>query len=556
MSDTTTGDLAKLTVPQLKVLCKERRILGYSKLGKAALLQRLTNNDAARRGDPQPVILIQPILETTAPEHTGHPTGLAPARSTGFAALNHTQIANKDLAVTSAEQSALRKVLPVSGPVDHSAASHHKSPMAVTSSSLDAPNESQSTKRARVSAMFESSKRQKPFPVNAASGCDDNTSSNSANSFPASGTRAQAVVTESPVVAGYLPHGSSASVSSNAVAIITQSRNIDLVQKGSTRKLQGRFKPLVFTTTPIVASTSLTSRRVSHNDHRADKITSTSSDTFSLEAAPISVPSLMNITFPPKLSERKRVQSWAVILAALTDRDRQTCTLVSRTFRYAAYLSAAHILTQQYHGRRLNQIMKCYPQNTTNMWPYLRQRQNEVAFWKHAFQNSFVGRYNSTLGIDPLSAHLWASVDDEKQVVVALSIKFRFVLTRLWFTLSVGTNQRDPSAWLKHTVEDAQEVVKGEIWAITIRDGNSLAEFYVLESTCEVIGRALNAPQLQVYSSGLRADWSRYYLCREIYGGAQPKGQARARDHDQLPFLDEILQPRWHMTRLVSRREF
>jgi hypothetical protein len=43
-----------------------------------------------------------------------------------------------------------------------------------------------------------------------------------------------------------------------------------------------------------------------------------------------------------------------------------------------------------------------------------------VAFWKHAFQNSWIGRYNSSLGIDPLSARLWASVDDEKQVVVAL----------------------------------------------------------------------------------------------------------------------------------------
>jgi hypothetical protein len=97
-------------------------------------------------------------------------------------------------------------------------------------------------------------------------------------------------------------------------------------------------------------------------------------------------------------------------------------------------------------------------------------------------------------------------IEDEPQ----LSIRFRFILTRLWFTLSVGTNEQDPSAWLKRTVEDAQEVVKGEIWAITIRDGNSLSEFYVLESTCEVIGRTLDAPQLEVYSSGLRADWSRY----------------------------------------------
>lgn len=35
------SDLSKLTVPQLKALCKERRITGYSKLSKAALLQRL-----------------------------------------------------------------------------------------------------------------------------------------------------------------------------------------------------------------------------------------------------------------------------------------------------------------------------------------------------------------------------------------------------------------------------------------------------------------------------------------------------------------------------------
>ncbi|KAG2155813.1 uncharacterized protein EDB93DRAFT_1080161 [Suillus bovinus] len=510
MSNTSAGDLAKLTVPQLKALCKERRIVGYSKLGKAVLLLKLTNYDAAR-GDPQPqgVISIQPsISKTMAPEHAGYPADLVPAGSTGVTVLNHTrnaQTINKDLTATSAEKSALRKALPVSGPVDHSAANYCTSPTAaVAPSSHDAPTVSQSTKRPRVSAMFESTKRQKSSAVNAVAVCD-------ANSSP--------ICTKLPTATGTLKARAGPSASSNAVPIITQPRNINLVQKGSTTNLQGRFKPPVFTTTPIIASTSGISQRVFHNDHRADEITSTPPGTFGLEAAPVLIPSLTNITFPPKLSDRKRVQRWAVILSALTDRDRQTCTLVSRTFRYAGriqsgvYLSAMHILTQKYHGRRLNQIMKYHPQNTTNMWPYLRQRQNEVTFWRHAFQNSWVGRYNSSLGIDPLSARLWASADDEKQVVVAL--RFRFIVTRLWFTLSVGTtSERDPTAWLKRTVEDAQEVVKGEIWAITIRDENSLSEFYVLESTCEVIGRALNAPQSEVYSSGLRADWSRYISSR------------------------------------------
>jgi len=35
------SDLSKLTVSQLKAVCKERRIVGYSKLGKAALICRL-----------------------------------------------------------------------------------------------------------------------------------------------------------------------------------------------------------------------------------------------------------------------------------------------------------------------------------------------------------------------------------------------------------------------------------------------------------------------------------------------------------------------------------
>src|SRR5712671_2824787 len=35
------SDISKLNVSQLKALCKERRIVGYSKLAKAALLRKL-----------------------------------------------------------------------------------------------------------------------------------------------------------------------------------------------------------------------------------------------------------------------------------------------------------------------------------------------------------------------------------------------------------------------------------------------------------------------------------------------------------------------------------
>ena len=39
---TLPPDLSKLNVSQLKAICKERRIVGYSKLGKAALICKLS----------------------------------------------------------------------------------------------------------------------------------------------------------------------------------------------------------------------------------------------------------------------------------------------------------------------------------------------------------------------------------------------------------------------------------------------------------------------------------------------------------------------------------
>lgn len=45
----TAADISKLTVAQLKAICKERKIAGYSKLGKPALIQKLAWILAERR---------------------------------------------------------------------------------------------------------------------------------------------------------------------------------------------------------------------------------------------------------------------------------------------------------------------------------------------------------------------------------------------------------------------------------------------------------------------------------------------------------------------------
>lgn len=45
-SNMSTSELSKLTVPQLRALCKERKLTGYSKLGKSALLLKLADPGA------------------------------------------------------------------------------------------------------------------------------------------------------------------------------------------------------------------------------------------------------------------------------------------------------------------------------------------------------------------------------------------------------------------------------------------------------------------------------------------------------------------------------
>jgi hypothetical protein len=47
---------------------------------------------------------------------------------------------------------------------------------------------------------------------------------------------------------------------------------------------------------------------------------------------------LVPITLPPKLSRRKHVHRWSVILSGLSNEERRRCALVSRMFRYSGKL--------------------------------------------------------------------------------------------------------------------------------------------------------------------------------------------------------------------------
>ena len=127
-------------------------------------------------------------------------------------------------------------------------------------------------------------------------------------------------------------------------------------------------------------------------------------------------------------------------------------------------------------------------------------------------------------------------------------LHYRFALTRAWFELSVGP---PPSAdglehsWLRGTVVDAQEVVPGEIWAVTLdyaHRGATLLRretLHVLEATCEVVGRGdggtLNESQLLV-----RADWSAY-IARRV--ASVPTPASAERTSGPAPLLEHLKWP-------------
>lgn len=153
---------------------------------------------------------------------------------------------------------------------------------------------------------------------------------------------------------------------------------------------------------------------------------------------------LSAITFPPPLSQRKLVQRWAIILSGLSDEERLRCCLVSKLIRYAGerlvshyieytlihtptvYSSAYYKLSRCFSGQRLSLVLQ--QSNSplmTNFWPYLRQREQEVLERKNVVMGSFLQpafRGPSEL----ISERLWSSPDNEKQVTLALRFGYLF----------------------------------------------------------------------------------------------------------------------------------
>ncbi|KAH9851565.1 hypothetical protein C2E23DRAFT_829735 [Lenzites betulinus] len=565
-------DLSKLTVAQLKAICKERKISGYSKLGKPALLQKLQGTPLSLSGDPASAGLenLQTGLHATAPTSS----------DTGVAQIDPTPASKPQTATAAKTKSKARKTAPSATDSARQIIKPSSAPVSENVPSILVPGPGASLDEcaslaAAISSRLPSPVVTTPAPqvtikslARAANGVSDAIASSDTPAAslslpplapkekakkrkklvadkdtmpppPPKKPRIQPPITISQERPGETPAGT---VSEPASASRTPSKTSDVscpvparlasvsdpavTKPISTVTLPAkRFRPLVLHK-PKISPASAPVRPAVSTSNATVAVTSSSPQGgpiplyyLDLPAPFAELPTLKSITLPPPLAQRKRVTRWAIILSGLSDAERAVCVLVSRTFRYAVYLSASSILARDYQGKRLDtEVMRKYSQAMTNMWPYLRVRKAEVANRRRIYEDSFLPRLFQRCGFgNPIAKRLWASPDKSKQLVIAM----RFVLTRAWFELSVGISSGgndDPTSWLQGTVVDVQEVVKGEVWSVTLEHVRPRRQetLYLLEATCEVVGRpsktVSHATDEDPIHTGLpvRADWSAY----------------------------------------------
>jgi len=107
-------------------------------------------------------------------------------------------------------------------------------------------------------------------------------------------------------------------------------------------------------------------------------------------------------------------------------------------------------------------------------------------------------------------------------------------MSKSWFAISRCHSPSDTIPWLHSVVVGVREVVPDEIWEVTtmtVAQGPIVAEketLYVLEPTCEVIGRPHTISASKVIPNTqrnlpIRADWSEYVIDRIILHAEVPR---------------------------------
>ncbi|KAJ7069896.1 hypothetical protein C8F01DRAFT_1016100 [Mycena amicta] len=462
----TEAELKKLTVAQLKTKCKERRIQGYSKLAKDALIQKLLGQTSPQVPTPE----------------TSNPLPSPPAFAVDTTTTPIESSTSKDAPEPPKKK---KKTSPVESSVSSSAPSASEPPKKkkkpttstnVPAGDADPPRPvERSTNSATVTATVQTERTSTPNPLKRPSSSVLTT--DTAPPPP-----------KKPKVPFLLP---------TTVPKTTLPRVVIRPPK--------RFIPLkvISSKNPSTSTPSIQPPAPTMTVAPAREVL------FYLEfPCSLEPPTMAPVSLPPSISQRKRVPRLALILSFLVNylerKDLDQCVLVSRMFRYAVYLSAYHHLLRHFKGDRLVQVLSKHPDasRTTNMWPYLSQRLNEVSIRKKFFVQSFLGALFPTRAI---SERIWMSPDHERQLIVAI----RFILTRHFFKVSIGDGKlQGGPGWREGQIIDAQQLVPNQVWKITISHSRKETEsFFVLEQTCEPLAAPTGS---QNSGFSVRVDWSAY----------------------------------------------
>lgn len=328
------SDLSKFNVSQLKAICKERRIVGYSKLGKAALIRKIgelapssqpPSSTQTRTQDqdptsPLPAAQVNESLATTTQRPMGMP-------SAGFSPREPNAVPNTHIP----------QISPTSGPG------------AIPPSSPS---------RDRLGGQnFDPSASTLNLPVSKRIFSEVSSGiSQGAQQAGGLAKKPKVVAVPSPLSApGRIPFHTSVHVRSErggvpgpsfsalpSSALVPGSKEkeghrhrLDACQTQTISMSGKRFVPLNVTR-PLSAALGDRNGPRCAQGIKSTNITVQPGLLWHLDFPAPPGPSLLYaITIPPPLSQRKLVQCWAVILSGLSDKERLQCCLVSKLIRYA-----------------------------------------------------------------------------------------------------------------------------------------------------------------------------------------------------------------------------
>ena len=322
------SDLSKLNVSQLKAICKERRIVGYSKLGKAALVRKLgelapssqspssaQTRSTRTQAQTSPLVSAQ-VNDSLAPT-AQRPMGMP---SAGLSPCEPNTVPDTHIPQSSATSG--------SGSIPPPPSSLSRDRGQNSDPSASALNVPVSKRISSEISQGHTSSQQAPFAKKPKV---------VAASSPLSARSAGIPFLTSVHVLGGVPDSSFSALPGSALVPGSKEKDGHHQFNGQTQTISmsgKRFKPLKVTR-PF--SATLGNRNGQGN--KSANVTVQPNLLWHLDFLAPPEPSLLSaITIPPPLSQRKLVQRWAVILSGLSDKERLRCCLVSKLIRYAGEL--------------------------------------------------------------------------------------------------------------------------------------------------------------------------------------------------------------------------